>query len=127
MDSSPQGEGGLTATVTRVFQTLRETVATRVELFLLEAKEERLRLFSALLIAAAAVVLSLMALVMLTMTVVVVFWETHRVLVLIAITATYGLAAAAAIVNLRSRLKRWQAFSATLEQLKKDFACSKKN
>jgi uncharacterized membrane protein YqjE len=125
MDSDPPSAGGMAATVTRVFQTLRETLAIRLELFLLEAKEERLRLFDALLIAAAAVLLSLMTLVMLTLTVVVFFWETHRISALAIISLAYAGGAVAAIVSLRWRLKRWRAFSATLDQLKKDFACSK--
>lgn len=126
MDSAPQGESGIAATLARVFQTLRETAVTRLELFLLEAKEERLRLFDALLIAAAGVVFSLMTLIMVTLTIVVFFWETHRMAALAILSLAYAGGAAAAMVGLRSRLKRWRAFSATLDQLKKDFACSRK-
>jgi uncharacterized membrane protein YqjE len=126
MDSAPQGESGIAATLARVLQTLRETAVTRLELFLLEAKEERLRLFDALLIAAAGVVFSLMTLIMVTLTIVVFFWETHRMAALAILSLAYAGGATAAMVSLRSRLKRWRAFSATLDQLKKDFACSRK-
>ena len=126
MDESPQGEAGLLSTVTRVFHTLRDMAANRVELFLTELIEERIRLFDALLLAAVAIVGALMTLIVLTFTVVVIFWDTHRLLVLVLVTASYAVMAAVAFAKLRSRLQRWQAFSATLQEFKKDSACFKK-
>ena len=126
MDETPPVEGGLLSTVTRMFQTLRDMAENRVELFLTELKEERIRLFDALLLAAIAVVCALMALVMVTLTVVVVFWDTNRLLVLTLVTVTYAVAATVAFVKLRARLQRWQAFSETLEQIKKDRSCLEK-
>ncbi len=126
MDPATPPEDGLLSTVARVFQTLRDTVQNRAELFLTELQEERIKHFDALLLAAVAVVCALMALLMLTFTVVVIFWDTHRLLVLMLITLAYAGAAVVAFVKLRSRLQRWRAFSATLEELKKDAACFKK-
>lgn len=126
MGETPPGEGGLLSTVTRIFQRLRDTVENRLELFLLELKEERIRLFDALLLAAIAIVCALMTLVMVTLTVVVIFWDTNRLLVLALVTVAYAVAAAVAFVKLRARLQRWQSFSATLEEFKKDSACFKK-
>lgn len=126
MDETNSGEGGLFSAATRMFQTLRNTAENRLELFLIEWKEERRRLFDTLLLTAVAIVCVLMTLVMVTFTVVVVFWDTHRLLVLTLVTAAYAVAAAVALMKLRSRLQSWQAFSATLEEFKKDCACFKK-
>ena len=112
--------------VSRAVRTLRETVENRVELFLLEAKEDRLKLFEALCLAVVAVVLALMTMALITLTVVVIFWDTHRLLALVAVTLAYGIGATVAFLKLRSRLKNWQSFQATLEQLDKDRACFKK-
>src|ERR1035438_8991286 len=126
MDETPPAEGGLLSSVTRVFQTLRDLAENRLELFFVELKEERIRLFDALLLAAIAIVCALMTLVMVTFTVVVIFWDTNRLLVLALVTVVYAVAATVAFVKLRARLQRWQAFSATLEEFKKDSACFKK-
>ena len=112
--------------VTRIFQTLRELAGNRVELFLTELKEEQLKRYNALLLAAVAVICALMALVLITLTILVIFWDTHRLLVLLVMTAAYAVAATVAFCKLRSRLQRWQAFSATLEEFKKDRSCFQK-
>jgi uncharacterized membrane protein YqjE len=126
MDGTPPTEDGLLATVTQMFQRLRDLAATRFELFLVEMKEQRARMFESLLLAVAGLVCALMALILITLTVLVVFWDTHRLLVLAVLTAAYAVAAAVAFIKLRSRLQRWQAYSATLEEFKKDCACFKK-
>lgn len=126
MDEEPKPEDGVFSAVSRAVRTLRETVENRIELFLLEAKEDRLRLFDALCLAVVAVVLALMTMVLVTLTVVVIFWDTHRLLALVIMTLLYGAAATVTFVKLRSRLKNWQPFRATLEQLEKDRACFKK-
>lgn len=125
-DTPPLETGGLGSTAARLFKTLRDLAESRVELFLVELREERIRLFDALLLAAAGIVCALMTLVMITLTVLVMFWDTHRLLALLLITLAYAVAAVVAFVKLRFRLQHWQAYSATLEELKKDCACFKK-
>jgi uncharacterized membrane protein YqjE len=126
MDEESQRNSGLLAAATRIVKTLRDVVENRLELFLLEAQEHRLRLVDALCLALVAVVLALMTLILVSFTVVVLFWDTHRLAALTVMTLVYALAATVAFARLRSRLKRWQAFPATLEQLEKDRACFKK-
>ena len=123
MDCAPKAEGGVLSAAERVLKTLRDIAENRFELFLVELKEERVRVFEALLLAAMGIVCALMMLFMLTFTLVVVFWDANRLLVLLLLTLGYAGAAAAALVALRSRLKRWRAFSETLEQIKKDRTC----
>ena len=125
MDNKPHDEGGILATLTRMLKTLRDVAGNRVELFLVEWREERLRLLDALLVLLVGTVCALMALLVITFAVVVIFWDTHRTLVLALIILAYAGGAATAFGLLRSRMRRWQAFAATLEQLKKDQACFK--
>lgn len=126
MADNPSTEGGVLSAAARLFKTLQSVAANRFELFLTELKEERLRLFDAFLLAAAGIVCGVMTLIMLTLTVMVLFWDTHRLLVLMLLTAAYAVATTIAFLKLRARLQRWQAYSATLEEFKKDCACFKK-
>ena len=124
-ESQGEGEGGLLATVARVLGTLRNVVENRVELFLLEAKEDRLKLFEAVCLAIVTVGFALLAMILVTFTIIVIFWDSYRLTALMLMTLLYGTAAVVAFIKLRSRLKNWQSFPATLEQLEKDRACFK--
>ena len=126
MGDTPPTEGGIFVTVTQFFRTLRDVAENRLELFLVELQEERARLFDALLLAVIGIVCAGMTLVMLTLLVVVAFWETHRLLVIALVMVVYAGVAVTAFISLRARLQRWRAFSATLEQIKKDRSCFKK-
>jgi uncharacterized membrane protein YqjE len=125
MDDDTQGGDGLLATVSRVLGTLRGTVENRVELFLLEAREDRLKLVEAVCLAVVAAGLAVMAMILVTFTIVVVFWDSYRLTALVTLTLLYGTGAGLALLKLRSRLKNWQSFPATFEQLEKDRACFK--
>lgn len=125
MDQTAHGEGGPWSTFTRMFKTLRDVANNRVELFLIEWQEERLRLLETLVLLLVGTVCALMALLMITLALVVIFWDTHRILVLALIILAYAAAAVVAFGMLCSRLRQWQAFAATLEQIKKDQACFK--
>jgi len=108
-----------------MFKTLGEMVGNRVELFLVEWQEERLRLMDGLVLLVAGTVCALMTLIVATFTVVVIFWDTHRILVLTLVILTYLGAAATAFGVLYARLKQWRAFATTLEQITKDRSCFK--
>jgi uncharacterized membrane protein YqjE len=125
MDDPQPDSGGLLATGKRILRLISNLVQSRVDLFLVELKEERIRLLDALLIVVAGVVCAVMALTLLTFTLVVIFWE-QRVLVLVVLTLLYAGGAVAAFANLRHRLLHWQSFAATMEQIKKDRACLEK-
>lgn len=125
MGESQPDSGGLLATGRRILRLLGSLAHSRLDLFLLELKEERIRVVDALLLVVMGVVCAVMALVLFTFTLVVIFWE-QRVLVLVVLTLLYGVAASAAFLVLRERLRQWNSFSATLEQFKKDRACLEK-
>ena len=116
------GSGALAAGA-QLLKTLGDLVGSRLELFLVELQEERARTFDTFVLAIVAGICALMALIIGTFTVVVIFWETHRVLVLVLFTCVYAMAAMTALLLLRTRLRRWRAFAATLDQIKKDRAC----
>jgi len=126
MDGSPPTEDGPLSAARRLLQTLQAVAENRVELFLTEFKEERARFFDALLLAVVGLICALMALLVMTLTILVIFWDTHRLLALTLMTAVYAVGATVAFVKLRSRLHHWQAYSATIEEFKKDWACFKK-
>jgi len=123
VSDTQQTEGGLLGSVKQMLQTASQLLESRVELFLLELKEERVRLVAALLLALAVGICALMTVVLVTFTIVIVFWDTYRIPVLVVLTIAYAAGAAGAFISLRRRLRRWQAFSASLEQIKKDRAC----
>lgn len=125
MDESPQDSGGLLATGRRILRLLGSLAHSRLDLLLVELKEERIRVLDALLLVVAGVVCAVMALVLFTFTLVVIFWE-HSVLVLVLLTLIYGVGATAAFLTVWDRLRHWNSFSATLEQFKKDRACLEK-
>jgi uncharacterized membrane protein YqjE len=126
VDETPHAGAGNSTGPTQILGTLLDVVENRAELFLVEFKEERLRFFDALLFAAAGIICALMALITITLTFVVIFWDTHRVLVVVLFAVTYAGASVAAFFALRSRLRKWQSFAATLEEFKQDLTCFKK-
>jgi len=120
-EPDPESAGPLAAG-RRILRTVSDLAHTRLELFLVELKEERIRLVDALLLLAVGVVCAAMTLILLTFTVVLIFWE-HRVLALVLLTLMYAGMAVGALVTLRKRLAGWNAFAATLQEFKKDREC----
>jgi len=122
MEDSSTGPGGLLTTGKRIVRSVGDLVQTRLELFLIELREERFRVLDALVLMGLGAVCGLMVLVLLTFTLVLIFWD-HRVIVLLILAVLYGLGAGAAFWTLRQRLRNWDAFAATLEEMKKDREC----
>ena len=118
---------GLSAAARRLCDSLLATAQTRLELFALEWREEKLRAVQALLLAGCALGLGLMALTLLTFTVVFALGESARLAALIILTLAYGTGAGLAYRTLRQRLRNWNAFSGTLGELAKDRACFTKS
>ena len=113
---------GLLGSLRRLLRTALSIAHNRLELVLVELLEERTRLFEAFLLAGVVLAFGAMALVMITFTVVAVFWENHRVAVLVSLGFFYLVVTLVAYWRLRHRLKHWPAFSATVAELKKDKA-----
>jgi len=123
MEPSTDSSPGLFSSIKRLLNTALAGVENRIELFLVELREERFRVFHVLLLGCAAAVLGFMALLMVTVTLVVIFWDSARVPVLVVLSACYSLAAIGIVWRLKVLLRNWSSFSATLDEFKKDRAC----
>ena len=123
MDPSTESSPGLFSSVKRLLNTALAGVENRVELFLVELREERVRIFEVLLLGCAAAVLGFMALLVVTVTLVVIFWDSARVPVLVVLSVGYCLATIGLVWRLTIRLRKWSSFSTTLDEIKKDRAC----
>ena len=123
MEASTESGPGLFSSVKRLLNTALAAVENRIELFLVELSEARLRVFEILLLGCAAAVLGFMALLTVTATVVVIFWDSARVMVLVVVSAGYAVLTLGVIWRLKVRLRKLSFFSATLDELKKDRAC----
>src|ERR1044071_3395121 len=123
MDTSTESDLGMFSSTKNVLTTALDGVETRIELFLVELREERFRVFDVLLLGFAGAMLGFMALLTVTVTLVVIFWDSARVPVLIVLSACYSLATIGILWQLKVRLRNWSSFSATQEELKKDRAC----
>jgi uncharacterized membrane protein YqjE len=125
MQGSPQRPTGLWASATRLLHTLIQLVETRVELFALELKEQRLKLVEVLVLTSVSVFLGGLSLVMVTITVIFATWENPqaRLIALLLMTLFYIAGTVAAGIRLNHVLRHAEApFAETLGQLKKDRA-----
>jgi uncharacterized membrane protein YqjE len=118
---TPLAELGTTSR--RLAKRLVDIGENRLRLLLLEVEEERERLIFALLLALGVMAFSLLAGVALTVVVLLVFWDHNPILAMSILTLLYG--GTAVFLGLRlARLKRdWEAFSASLAQIRKDCSC----
>jgi uncharacterized membrane protein YqjE len=123
METSAESSLGLFSSVKRLLNTALAGMENRIELFLVELREERLRVFEALVLGCVAAVLGFMALLTVTVTLVVIFWDSARVLVLVGLSTGYTLGTIGVLWRLKIRLRNRSPFSATLDELKKDHAC----
>jgi uncharacterized membrane protein YqjE len=98
----------------------------RLELLTVEVQEERERLLHAILLALGVAMFGLLAILTLTAAIVVLLWDHSPVAVLLTLTALYGFAGVCLSRRLTASLRAWQAFTASLDQLRKDRACLEK-
>jgi uncharacterized membrane protein YqjE len=98
----------------------------RLELLMVEVQEGREGLLHAVLLALGVAVFGLLACLTLTAAIVVWLWPRSPVAVLLTLTGLYGIAAVWLYRRLTAGLRSWQAFSASLDQFRKDRACLEK-
>lgn len=123
MEEPGESIPGIFTSLGRLLKTVLVIAQNRLELFLVEAQEERWRFFNALLLAAVALILVLMTLMTATIAIVVVCVKAGRLDLVAALVLLYLAGTIISIWRLRARLKQWKPFSATLAELKKDKAC----
>ncbi|MDF3034938.1 MAG: hypothetical protein K0S28_212 [Paucimonas sp.] len=112
----------------RLVATLASTVQTRAALVAVEVEEEALRYFSYLIFALGAMFLGFIALLLVILLVVAVYWDTHRIGVLLTLIVLFGGGAAALAWTVVSRFKRKpHLLSHTIAELSKDIEMLKSN
>ena len=81
---------GFLAGVRQLLATLLETVQVRLELLGTELEQEKRRVFSALVLAAVALVCLALGLVMFSVMILLIFWDSYRVLAACALALLFG-------------------------------------
>jgi len=123
MEETGESTPGVFASLRRLLKTVLAIAQSRLELLLVEAQEERWRFFDALLLAGVVLILTLMTLMAATVTIVVLCVRADRLDLVVALVLLYLAGTILSFWRLRTRLKNWAPFSATLAELKKDKAC----
>ena len=123
MPEPAQAPPGIFGSLKRLVQSTLAIAQNRLELLLVELREERLQFFELLLLAGIVIVLAAMTLATATFAVVVLCLRAGRFDVLLGLLLLYLLSTLVAFWRLRQRLKSWEPLSATLAELKKDKAC----
>jgi uncharacterized membrane protein YqjE len=117
----PTAPPSLLSSLQALLGVLFESAQTRIELLLVELQEAVESLVSLLWWALIALIAAGVALIVGALTVIFIFWDTHRVLAALLVTAAlFALALSAALIA-RSRVRGSHAlFAATLEEIAKD-------
>jgi uncharacterized membrane protein YqjE len=113
---------GLLGSLRRLVRIIGATFQNRVELFAVELQEERYRLVELMLLAGGALVLGLLALVLFSGVIVFAFAREYRIYAAAGLGVVY-LAVGAGLVMRIKRVLREEMFSATMQQVKKDWEC----
>jgi|ERR1035441_4543203 uncharacterized membrane protein YqjE len=123
MEEPGESTPGFFASLGRLLKTLLAIAENRLELLLVELREERWRFFDALLLAGMVLILATMTLMAATIAFVGLCVKADRLDLVIALVLLYLAGTIFSFWRLRNRLKKWAPFSATLAELKKDKAC----
>jgi len=113
----------------RLAQQALVVCENRVHLLLLEAQEEREKLFHAFCLCVGLAVFVLLAGVAVTLLVAVACWELQwsPVAALVILVLIYGGIAALLYAQLLKMWREWESFPATFNELRKDRECLEKN
>lgn len=122
-DIAHNGNSSLLDPVWNILDDLFASAQNRLDLFRVEAQEEKIRIFQMILLAAAVMVLGTLALATATFAIALVVWDTGSYLVLTGVIAAYTGGAWLAWRALRRRLDGAAPFSATSDELRKDREC----
>ncbi|MGQ0834641.1 MAG: phage holin family protein [Gammaproteobacteria bacterium] len=116
-------EGRLFGAIRRLLTTFLAIAQTRAELLATELQEEVHRAASVLLWSFVALLFATLAVLMIAVTLLVAFWEEHRLLVAILISAAFVAVTIGTGLLARAKVRSKARFlSATLDELKRDRA-----
>jgi len=123
MEAEGESGQGLFASLRRLLKTVLAIAENRLDLLLVELQESRWRFIYAFLLSGLVLILALMTLMVPTIAIVVWCVMAKRLDLVVALTLVYLAATVGFFLHLRSWLKTWTPFSATVAELKKDKAC----
>jgi len=126
MKSPAEAEPQLVDASKQLVQQALVVCENRIHLFLLEAQEERDRIFQAFWISVSVAIFVLLGGIALTGLVVVAGWQWSPVATLAILVAVYGGLAGFFYFQLVRLRRDWQSFSATVNELRKDRECLEK-
>ncbi len=107
--------------VSRLAGTVIGILQTRLELIAIEVEEESLRFFSYFFFALAAMFCIGMALLLGVLLIVVIYWDTHRVPVLVSLMAFFALSSVMIMLGVRKHYRmKPRMLSHTLTELSRD-------
>jgi uncharacterized membrane protein YqjE len=114
---------GFLANLRQLLATLLETAQVRLELLGTELEQEKRRVFSALVLAAVALVCLALGLVMLSVAVLLIFWDSYRVGAACTLALLFGGGGACLLVRAKQRLSAPSGlFAHSLAELRRDRA-----
>jgi uncharacterized membrane protein YqjE len=123
MEEEDTKQSGVFSAFRRLASTILGLIHNRVELLVVELREERIRLVHVLLLVATIVALGLITLAAAATAALILVWDRFGVGGLFAASGLGLVATLLAYWWLRVRLKNWPFLSATLAELKKDRQC----
>ena len=122
-DGEERGGAGLRPAALRLLAGAVALARTRLELASVEFAEERNRLATLVVLAAAGAILATMAVVALTLGIVAYYWDSYRYESIGALVVVYGALAAFAFLRAAAIVKRQPTpFAATIAEFDKDRA-----
>src|ERR1039458_4422659 len=113
MEEPGENGPGIFASLGRLLKTVLAIAQNRLELLLVEVREERWRFFDALLMAGIVLIMATMTLMAATITIVVVCVKADRLDLVVALVLLYLAGTIVSFWRLRVRLKQCAPFSAT--------------
>jgi uncharacterized membrane protein YqjE len=122
-DFANNGHSSLLDPIWRLLDTGLATAQNRLELFRVEAREEKIRIFQIILLVSALIILGTLALALATFAIAIVVWQSGALIVLPCVIAAYAIGAGMAWRALRARLNGEGPFAASAEELRKDREC----
>jgi uncharacterized membrane protein YqjE len=121
MDAAPPSSPSRGSSPRRFAAALLGLVQGHVALFGEELKEQQSHTLSLLVLTSLSLTFGLLLLIGLSAALLVIFWESHRISVLIGLCAFYGLGLFSCLAALLLRIRNAPApFSASLEELARD-------
>ena len=116
----------LTAIAARFARQLLIVCHNRIELLTVEAQEERERVILAFLLALGVASFGMLAGISVSAAIAFALWPCSPLFILLALSGLYIAVAAFLFLRLKSLLRHWHTFPATLDQLRKDGECLNK-